>query len=255
MGDSIRLLIVDDHILFRQALRQLLARDDAIEIVGEAANGQQALEAVRWSRPDVVLMDVHMPVMAGWEAIGQIHVMSPSTRILTVTAFGNPEYVSEAIRRGASGYVQKTASADFLIQAIHRVMNGEWVVDPEIDDQPAPIDPASSAVSSGDAARVDQNGSHVPSTPPPPCEALSPREQEVLSLIARGLDSNEIGASLYLSVRTVQVHTQHIFQKLGVHTRLEAVMAGIRLGLVHSPGQNRKPGRTLPLAPSVSAIR
>ena len=252
MGARVRLLIVDDHLLFRQAIRQLLAHDEGIQLVGEAANGQQALEAVRWAKPDVILMDVHMPVMAGWEAISQIHALSPQTRILAVTAFGNAEYVAEAVRRGAAGYVQKSASADFLIQAIHRVMRGEWVVDPEIECQQINGEPAQPPVQSAvqisapDNAIADTAAHPDVATPEgavPLPGMLSPREQEILGLIARGLDSNEIAASLYLSARTVQVHTQHIFQKLGVHTRLEAVMAGIRYGLVQSPGESRTADR------------
>ena len=246
MGETIRLFVVDDHVIFRQAIRQLLAQDGAIEIVGEAANGQQALESIQYTNPDVVLMDVNMPVMTGWEAISQIHAVSPAIRVLTVTAFGNHEYVSEAVRRGAAGYVQKTASADFLIQAIRRVMNGEWVVDPEIESQQAHANPGSTALTQSDAPCVEQS---TPSVTPPPSVALSQREQEVLRLIARGLDSNEIGASLFLSTRTVHVHTQHIFQKLGVHTRLEAVMAGIRLGLVRCPGENDSRGKIAPTPP------
>ena len=207
--------------MVREGTRQLLEREPDLEVVGEAADGAQAVALVEQLRPDVAIMDISMPVMTGIEATKQIKASHPGTAILILSAYDDDQYVFALLAAGAAGYLLKDVPSAELVRAVRLVHAGEPVLHPTIarkvlarfatpSGQPTP------ARATGDEARL----------------LLTDREQEVLQLAACGLSNAEISARLYLSIRTVQVHLTHIFGKLGVGSRTEAVIAGLRNGLL-----------------------
>jgi DNA-binding NarL/FixJ family response regulator len=211
-------LICDDQPLMRQGFRMILAAAGDIEVVGEAGDGREALAQVARYQPDVVLMDIRMPVLDGIEATRAID----GARVLILTTFGHDEYVVDALRAGASGFLLKDATPDELVQAVRIVASGEALLSP--------------AVTTTLLARV------VPSlgqSRPPLAEGalsqLTERELEVLTLVARGRSNAEIGAALFISETTVKTHVSHLLTKLGLRDRVQAVVAAFEAGLV-TPG-------------------
>jgi DNA-binding NarL/FixJ family response regulator len=204
----IRILICDDQALVRAGLRMLLEAQDDLEVVGEAADGAEGVEDTRVLRPDVVLMDVRMPNLDGIAAARRI-LTDPSnrSRILMLTTFDEDEYVHEALRDGASGFLLKSAPPAELVRAVRLVHDGQPLLAPEITQRLV----------------EDYVRRPLPGARPEPLAGLTERELEVLRLIALGHTNNEIAAQLFLSVRTVETHRAHIQQKLGVSTRAELV--------------------------------
>jgi two-component system nitrate/nitrite response regulator NarL len=200
MALPIRLLIVDDHTMFRQGLASLLRGEPEFQVAGQASDGEQALRLFEELQPDVVLMDVMMPGMDGVEATCRLLKMTPHARILMLTISEAGEHLLAAIRAGARGYILKNADADELIGAIRRVHAGEAVL--------------STAVT----LRVLQA---VRAAPPPPAPAtpLTPREREVSWLLAREASNREIAETLIISENTVKTHVSHILEKLGIQSR------------------------------------
>jgi DNA-binding NarL/FixJ family response regulator len=223
----VRLIIADDHYLVRSGYRSMLASEPDLEVVGEAENGKEAVKLCRELRPDLVLMDVRMPEMDGLEATRDIRGELPTTSILMVTTHENPEYLLEALRAGAAGYVLKDAPKRRLIDAIRRVANGETPLNQEL------------------AVRLIRQlaDETKQKTEPPPepekrqepscLESLTPRELEVLRLLAQGQSNPQIAGNLVISRGTVKVHVQHIMAKLGVSDRTQAVVRAIDLGLLN----------------------
>lgn len=196
---SIRLLIVDDHTLFRRGLVSLLQGERDLEVVGEAASGEEALRLARELQPDIILMDIRMPGMNGVEASERLGQEAPGARILVLTVSEEDEDVFAAIRVGARGYLLKNAEADDLITAIRRVHGGEAVLSPAI------------------TLRVFQV---LQGTAPfPPLATLTPREREVLRLLAQGADNRQIAEALVVSENTVKTHIHNILEKLGLQSR------------------------------------
>ena len=227
----IRIMITDDHALVRDGLRSMLDDEPGLKVVGEAANGREALELCRSLRPDLVLMDVRMPEMDGLEATRVIKGELPSTSVLMVTMHENPDYLMEALSAGAAGYVLKGASGDRLVDAINRTMRGESPLNEEL------------------AARLlrrlaDKGGEESAQPPPrlqrqeapPLLEALTPRETEVLGLLARGQSNPQIAQTLTISRSTAKVHVERIIRKLEVSDRTQAAVRAIELGLLTSDG-------------------
>lgn len=204
----IRVLLVDDHELFRASLRTRLEQEDGILPVGEAATAKQALSKARAVQPDVVLLDLVLPRGSGHDAIPDLLQASPSTHIVVVSSQTHPSSVRQAIRAGARGYVPKRASDTELIQAVRRVAAGERYVDPDLGAQ---------LVTPDDLAAL---------------EPISERERDVLHLLAMGYTNQEIGTKLYVSVRTVDTHRAHIMQKLALGTRAELVLFALANGLI-----------------------
>jgi len=202
----IRILVVEDQYLFRLALRTVIDARPDVEIVAEAGNGTEALELCRLHRPDVVIMDLRLPGMSGFEAIGQIHRELPSTGILVLSNYEGSEDVHRALSSGALAYLTKDASADVLIEAILSVRAGRRYVPPSIGALLA---------------------SRIPGS------ELTTRELEVLRLLAKGLSNREVGQQLGISENTVRIHVSRILDKLGAADRTQAVLLALERGLVH----------------------
>lgn len=213
-----KILLVDDQVLFREGLRTLLETQEDFEVVGEAGNGREALEIAERIVPDIVLMDLRMPVLDGVAATRQLLSSGLGCRVIMLTTFNDDEYIFDGLRAGASGYLLKDASADELMVAIRTVANGESFLQPSITSkvvaelnrlvgQPAPV-----------------NSGLV--------ESLSEREVEILQLLASGASNKEIAAALYIVEGTVKNHITNILGKLGVTDRTQAALKAKELRLI-----------------------
>ena len=209
---KIRVLLADDHAVLREGLRSLLSLRDDIEVVGEATNGQVALEMVRQLRPDVVVMDIAMPVMDGLEATRRLKQEHPETRVLILTQHDNREYVFSLLQAGAAGYVLKKAGGAEVVAAIRSVFQEGAFLPPGI---------AREVMDRYIQRPLEETGRPY----------LTEREKQVLRLIAEGKSNREIAESLCLSVKTVMAHRANIMEKLDIHSRTELVRYAIRQGL------------------------
>ncbi len=208
---TVRLLIVDDHPVVRAGLRGMLAAEPTLEVVGEAASGDEALQQVTEVRPDVVLMDLRMPGMDGVTATGRIVAEHSGVRVLVLTTYDSDTDILRAVEAGATGYLLKDAPRDVLAGAIRAAARGETVLAPPV------------------AARL------VDRMRAPAAENLTPREVQVLAEVARGLTNADVGRSLYIGEATVKTHLLRIFGKLGVDDRTAAVTQAIERGILPSP--------------------
>lgn len=211
---AIRVLLVDDHTMFREGVRVLLSDYEDIEVVGEAANGREAIDKVTQLHPDVVLLDIAMPGLGGLEATIEIRKLEPECRVLILTQYDNREYVFPILKAGATGYLLKHADPADLVSAIRAVHAGGSFLDP----------PVAKAVLDRYLAQGEIPGD--------PHETLSDRERQVLRLVAEGHTNKEIAALLVLSVKTVMGHRANLMEKLGIHNRTELVKYAIRHGLI-----------------------
>jgi NarL family two-component system response regulator LiaR len=218
--ERIRVIIAEDHAVVREGTRQLLEREPDLEVVGEAGDGAQAVDLVKRLHPDVAIMDISMPVMTGIEATKQIKAIHPNTAVLILSAYDDDQYVFALLEAGAAGYLLKDVPFAEVVRAVRLVHAGEPVLHPTIARK----------VLAKFAARGEEGAKVQPAHRDE--QALTDREQEVLQLAACGLSNAEISTRMYLSIRTVQVHLTHIFTKLGVGSRTEAVIAGLRSGLL-----------------------
>lgn len=222
-----RLAITDDHDVYRAALLDMLTDVPDFEIVGEAANGREALELCRRVRPDLVLMDLRMPRMDGLAATRAIKQEHPEISVLMLTSHENPDYLLRALRAGAAGYILKGATDDEVTSAIRQVLSGESSIAPNL------------------AARLLrrlalQIAQEPPQAPPRPKRAellqpLTPREIEVLELLALGKTNNEIAQEFVISKGTVKNHVEHLIAKLGVSDRTQAVVRALEMGIISFP--------------------
>ncbi|NJC96367.1 MAG: DNA-binding response regulator [Anaerolineales bacterium] len=212
MSEKIRVYITDDHQIVRRGIRQLLSTEAGIEVVGEASNGKEAVVEVDRLKPDIVLMDLVMPVMDGIEAIHQIKASHPSVQILVLTSFATDDKVFPAIKAGALGYLIKDTSPEELVSAIRQVHKGEPTLHSSI------------------AQKLLKEISHASEQPTSP-DPLTEREVEVLKLIARGLSNQEIAETLVVSVATVYTHVSKILDKLHLASRTQAALYALREGL------------------------
>ncbi len=211
-GDVIRVLLADDHAVVRAGIRELLERDARIQVVAEAQDGMEAWAKISHTRPDVAVLDIRMPKMNGIELAQRIRQRYPDMGVLILTAYDDDPYIVAALQAGANGYVLKTASPRELIRAVYEVYEGRSVLDP--------------AVAQKLLSRVASEG-QAPTTP-----VLTPREKEILTLVAKGYTNKAIAAQLHISDRTVQGHLAHIYEKLQVQNRTEAVMRALSLGWI-----------------------
>ncbi len=209
---TIRVVIADDHPVVREGLAAMLEREPDLEVVGEARDGQEAIERVAALRPDVVLMDLQMPRVDGVEAIRQIREHHSGVHVLVLTTYDDDESILRGVEAGARGYLLKDAPRDELFRAVRAVARGESLLQP--------------AVATRLLNRVARK-----SAPPAP-DVLTERELDVLRLLARGAANKEIGVELHISESTVKTHVANIFQKLSVSDRTEAVTVALQRGLI-----------------------
>lgn len=215
MNSTIRVLLVDDHTLFRSGIRSLLQRQPQFEIVGEAGDGLEGLKRAKSLQPDVVLLDLHMPGISGREAVRMIVEEVPDTHVLMLTVSEDGDDLMETLRAGASGYLLKNIDTAALVDAISRAAQGESVVSPEMTNR---------LVEGARNRRKPQIGSLE-------AARLSPREREILACLARGESNKEIARDLELAENTVKIHIQNIFKKLNLSSRVQAAVFAVENGL------------------------
>jgi NarL family two-component system response regulator LiaR len=211
---NISIILGEDHLITRQGIRRLLEDERGFTIIGEASNGEEAVELVSEMKPDVVIMDIAMPKLNGIEATRQIKLTNPRTGVLILSAYDDDEYVFAMLKAGAAGYLLKSVSGDELVKAVKAIHKGEPVLDPVI-------------------AKKVMNYFKLPDKVPgmeEESEHLSDRELGIIKLAARGLTNKEIADNLHLSYRTVEGHMRDVFNKLGVGSRTEAVLYGLKKG-------------------------
>ena len=216
----IKAFVADDQAVVRAGLRMILESQDDIDVVGEAADGDEALRLIGALDPDVVLMDIRMPVLDGLEATRRLTDSSARARVLVLTTYGLDEHVYWALKAGAAGFLLKTDSPQQLVEAVRVVARGEALLAPEITRRLI--------------ARFVSDGR--PKTPPPELEDLTVREREVLAQVARGRSNAEIAGTLHISAGTVKTHVARILMKLELRDRVQAVVFAYECGLVH-PGE------------------
>jgi len=214
-ADKIRIIIADDHKVVREGTRELLQKENDLEVVGEAGDGEEAVDLVKKLKPDVVIMDIAMPRLNGIEATKQIKELFPRMVVLILTGYEYDQYVFALLEAGAAGYLLKDVRGQEVIEAVRAVHAGESVLHPVVARKA--LDHFVHPESKGD---------------PPKFQALTDREIEVLRLAAKGHGNKEIAAELDLSVRTIQAHLGNIFNKLKVGSRTEAVIIGLKNGLL-----------------------
>jgi NarL family two-component system response regulator LiaR len=210
MLTAIRLIIVDDHSIVRQGLRAIFRVTPGLELVGEASNGREAIELVAAVQPDLALMDLVMPEMDGVAAIGELKRTRPQLRIIALTTFADAELVLGAVQAGADGYLLKDIDVSELTRAIRTVSGGQPYLHPE----------------------ATRHLLQATARPEQPAERLTSREQEVLTLVARGLTNRQIADSLSISEKTVSVHVSNVLSKLGLASRTQAALYAARAGIV-----------------------
>ena len=222
----IRILLVDDHTLFRRGLTALLSRDPGLQVVGDAADAGEALRRAASLQPDIILLDNHLPGVSGIDALPALREAAPHASVLMLTISEDENDLAAALRAGACGYLLKTMEGEALASAIHRAMRGESVVANEMTGklvavyrQAAATPPPGDPPAAGCAAETAGNG------------ALSPRETDILRGIARGDSNKQIARDLGIAETTVKIHVQHILRKLGVSSRVQVAVIAVERGL------------------------
>jgi len=220
MSGRLRVLLVDDHELFRSGVKALLARQADIEVVGEAANGLDGVKQARQLRPDIVLLDLHMPGVSGREAVRALSEELPGTRVLMLTVSEDAEDLLDTLRAGAAGYLLKNIDTDYFMDAIRRAADGESVVSPQMTSKLV-----RGLQAGGNEAVARQSADKG---------KISPREREVLVLLARGASNKELARELDLAESTVKIHVQNILRKLNLNSRVQAAVYAVEQGMVEN---------------------
>ncbi|MCW2607230.1 MAG: LuxR family transcriptional regulator [Frankiales bacterium] len=223
-----RVLLADDQALVRAGFRMILEEQDDLEVVGEAADGEQALALAASERPDVVLMDIRMPVLDGLEATRRLVATQPASRVLVLTTFDLDDYVYEALTAGASGFLLKDVGRDELVHAVRVVAAGDALLAPAITRRLI-----------GDLVAARRRATPVPT--PAALASLTPREHDTLAQLARGRSNAEIAAQLFVSEHTVKTHVGNVLMKLGLRDRIHAVILAYETGLVRPSGDPPPP--------------
>lgn len=219
---TLQLLIVDDHPVFRQGLRDVFETDPDIEVIGEAMDGDSALEKARELHPDVVLMDIHLPSSSGLQVTRKIKAEFPETKIVMITGFDEPEHIFHSLRAGASAFCSKDMPPEGLIGTVHAVYTGEFVINGRPFSEEELEEWIQRRIDRYGQRSVDENnGSHG---------VLSPREMEILELICQGASNKDIAQALGISYQTVKNHVTAILQKLRVKDRTQAVLYALKNG-------------------------
>jgi DNA-binding NarL/FixJ family response regulator len=223
-SSRVRVLIADDDVLMRAGLRGILSEDRSIEVVGEAGDGRDAVYRTRRLRPDVVVMDVRMPGLDGIAATLELVAAFPAVRVVILTTFEQDDYIFGALRAGASGFLLKRTSPEDLIAAVHTIAAGDSLLSPSVTTRVIDRMARQPGLDASRDARLD---------------GLTPRERDVLDLVARGLSNAEIAATLLIEESTVKTHVKHVLAKLGVRDRVQAVILAHQSGL--DPADPRSP--------------
>lgn len=213
MSQPLKIVLIDDHTLFRSGLKALLQRQSDFAVVGEAADGLEGVKLIELVAPDVVLLDLDMPHMNGREALAQIVAVHPELAVLMLTVSEDGEDLAECMRLGARGYLLKNINAEFLLSSIRRAVTGDSVLSPEMT-----------------AKLVARLRDPRPAASRPDVDSLTPRERETLRHLARGASNKEIARSLDLAESTVKVHVQNILRKLSLHSRVQAAVYAVENG-------------------------
>ncbi len=208
-----KIFLADDHAMMREGLRMLISRQPDMQIVGEAQDGRETLRTAPNSSPDIIIMDVEMPHLNGIEATRQLISANRQTSVIALSAHADGRYITEMLKAGAKGYLLKHSASDELLTAIHTVMQGKTYISPEI------------------AATVATEYKRKTAAPGTPFSKLSAREREILQMLAEGTTRKEIAASLFVSVKTIATHVEHIMTKLDLHSVAELTKYAIREGL------------------------
>jgi NarL family two-component system response regulator LiaR len=211
-----RILIADDHAMLREGMRNLLSQEKDFDVVGEAANGEEAVRLAKELKPDIVIMDVVMPKLDGLEATKQVRQESPATALLILTAYSDIRYIIGLLEAGAAGYLLKNAPGRDVVKAIRAVRSGESVLDPEVTRK---LVQRLASLSRGSDERE-------------PGGQLTAREMEILKWAARGMSNKEMSEKLFISLRTVKAHMTNIFNKLGCSSRTDAIIKGLKQGYI-----------------------
>ena len=222
---NIRVIIADDHEVVREGTRRILDREDDIDVVGEAANGAEALALVEQLEPDVAILDIAMPIMGGIEATERIKHSRPGTAVLVLSSYDDDRYVFALLSAGAAGYLLKDVPSAEVVRAVRAVHAGEPVLHPAIARKVLArfaLEATTHEATAPERRRQEHEGGSL----------LTARERQILQLAACGMSNARIADRLYLSLRTVQAHLTQIFNKLGVGSRTEAVITGLRRGML-----------------------
>jgi DNA-binding NarL/FixJ family response regulator len=212
---NIRVILADDHTVFRQGLKSLLSLEEDIKVVSEAANGKEAIDYAKQMHPDIIIMDINMPILNGLEATKKIKEELPKTKIIILTSQGDDKSIFNLIEAGAEGYLLKDVAAENLVSAIRDVQQGKSILHPEVTQK----------LLTRFVKKDDPSKSK-------PQDLLTDREVEVLKALAKGYTNQQIAEELYISQRTVQNHLHNIYNKLGINGRTEAVIYAIQEGII-----------------------
>ena len=212
---KIRIVIADDHALLREGIRAILSKEPDLEVVGEAADGREAVERCKTLLPDIVLMDVAMPGLGGLEAALEIRRDCPRVKVLVLTQYEDREYVSRFLKAGAAGYVLKKAAGADLASAVRSAQKGGLVLDPQV---------------ARDALREPESAEGGDGSDP--YDGLTDREKQVLKLVAEGKSNKEVASLLGVSVKTAMSHREHVMEKLGLHNRTDLIRFALKKGVI-----------------------
>ena len=218
MGKRKTVLIVDDHPLFREGLKSLLARHSGFEVIGEAGNGSEGLKKAKKLRPDLVIMDISLPDQSGIEVTSKIRSLLPETRVIVLSMHTKIDYIAEAFRQGATGYVVKESATEKLMECLEIVSKGEYFIDSSLSHKVV-----KSLMELDERERKITDAGY---------NTLTPREQQVMRLIAEGRSTKQIAERLFISPKTVENHRSNIMGKLELHSTMELVRYAARLGLI-----------------------
>ena len=218
MGKRKTVLIVDDHPLFREGLKSLLARHSGFEVIGEAGNGSKGLKKAKKLRPDLVIMDISLPDQSGIEVTSKIRSLLPETRVIVLSMHTKIDYIAEAFRQGATGYVVKESATEKLMECLEIVSKGEYFIDSYLSHKVV-----KSLMELDERERKITDAGY---------NTLTPREQQVMRLIAEGRSTKQIAERLFISPKTVENHRSNIMGKLELHSTMELVRYAARLGLI-----------------------
>ena len=218
MDQKKKIIIIDDHPLFREGLKSIIAKEARYEVAGEAGTGSQAIQKIRELKPDLALLDVSLPDQSGLELIREILQCSPGTIVLIVSMHSKIDYIVKAFQTGAMGYIVKESAGDMLLKGLDQVLQGNYFMDTSVSHQVV-----KKLVGMPPKETVADDAGY---------DSLTPREQEVVILLAEGLSVKQIAERLYISTKTVENHRSNIMHKLGLHSTIEVIRYAAKLGLI-----------------------